>query len=723
MSEAYIAPDFDQEAGFDTITEEELRGTSEIASGLYRYIRSAKQLQEHHTGSTETYLTAEEEQELATVIQATTTAQAGIDKLRETDPEGAARAEVQYSHLLAGGKAAQHKLIECNLRMAAFYARASMNIVPGKRKAGTQQEVASDTLTDDYQPHRKRQIGAYGDITRLRSQHADLDDRVQVANLALVEAAQSFVPKLDKEDRPISFFSHASYRIHSALSQHAKVNEFPGWHVYATTVDMIYKASKFPEEFTPEKLAELTRCDDGRSTVPIESMSIAGAYDFDTLSETSRPLADIVATAPRDVEGEMDAEKLTNLIDKILETLAEREAGVIMLRYGLSDRIDLYDKQHNLDEIGRVYGVTRERVRQIETKTLSKLRHPSRAQLLRDYIFVDASIEEHPDSPNQLDPYVPGLPNVRTARIAGQKVLSTAAMIASAEIRDGIMHQGAITTEAQQTEVDEPWDMQEANQLARQEKMRQYEETAQLFNQLLFRSEPYTFQQSFAKAMGNEYPVGLVNRINEVLGPDLTPSHIEDFWNGHLQDFAAHLEQQFGDNFALDRVSTLLGKLLSERMTDDHNIELVIPASLEGRLNFVGAWIKHGQLTIRGNVGDFTGYKIGGLATVRVYGSVGDFAGVEANHYASLEVYGTAGHFLGGQAKHSAHIAVHGSVGDNCGEEISGEDVLIEVDQDAGEDTANNAKRGSIIVRGKTQRPATNYGPAVTLDISDRMAS
>jgi len=61
--------------------------------------------------------------------------------------------------------------------------------------------------------------------------------------------------------------------------------------------------------------------------------------------------------------------------------LSEREKGVIMMRIGLSD-----GQAKTLDEIGKVYGVTRERIRQIESKTMSKLRHPSRSQKLRDYL-------------------------------------------------------------------------------------------------------------------------------------------------------------------------------------------------------------------------------------------------------------------------------------------------------------------------------------------------
>ena len=68
-------------------------------------------------------------------------------------------------------------------------------------------------------------------------------------------------------------------------------------------------------------------------------------------------------------------------LTSVLQTLSEREAGVVRLRFGLTD-----GQPRTRDEIGQVDGVTRERIRQIESKTMSKLRHPSRSQVLRDYL-------------------------------------------------------------------------------------------------------------------------------------------------------------------------------------------------------------------------------------------------------------------------------------------------------------------------------------------------
>jgi RNA polymerase primary sigma factor len=72
---------------------------------------------------------------------------------------------------------------------------------------------------------------------------------------------------------------------------------------------------------------------------------------------------------------------LQEQLNQALETLSEREAGVVSIRFWRHD-----GKPRTLDEIGQIYGVTRERIRQIESKTITKLRHPSRSQILRDYL-------------------------------------------------------------------------------------------------------------------------------------------------------------------------------------------------------------------------------------------------------------------------------------------------------------------------------------------------
>ena len=101
----------------------------------------------------------------------------------------------------------------------------------------------------------------------------------------------------------------------------------------------------------------------------MESQSATTRSEFATIARLIAPSCASGVESPQDQ------------LQDVLHTLSEREAGVVKLRFGLTDGMP-----RTLDEIGQVYGVTRERIRQIESKTMSKLRHPSRSQVLRDYL-------------------------------------------------------------------------------------------------------------------------------------------------------------------------------------------------------------------------------------------------------------------------------------------------------------------------------------------------
>ena len=120
---------------------------------------------------------------------------------------------------------------------------------------------------------------------------------------------------------------------------------------------------------------------------PADMDSILRLWESSRLSgvEPVYALSEVLASCQEDqAVVAVDAVSFTLLQDQlqdVLHTLSEREAGVVKLRFGLTDGMP-----RTLDEIGQVYGVTRERIRQIESKTMSKLRHPSRSQVLRDYL-------------------------------------------------------------------------------------------------------------------------------------------------------------------------------------------------------------------------------------------------------------------------------------------------------------------------------------------------
>ena len=131
-------------------------------------------------------------------------------------------------------------------------------------------------------------------------------------------------------------------------------------------------SDKFDEVLVPtEKVVEVQKY--GREPISLHTpLGEDGDSEFGDLIEDSE------AVVPADA---VSFTLLQEQLHAVLDTLSEREAGVVSMRFGLTD-----GQPKTLDEIGKVYGVTRERIRQIESKTMSKLRHPSRSQVLRDYL-------------------------------------------------------------------------------------------------------------------------------------------------------------------------------------------------------------------------------------------------------------------------------------------------------------------------------------------------
>ena len=124
-------------------------------------------------------------------------------------------------------------------------------------------------------------------------------------------------------------------------------------------------------DMTAEKVIEVQKY--GREPISLHTpLGEDGDSEFGDLIEDSE------AIVPADA---VNFTLLQEQLHDVLDTLSEREAGVVSMRFGLTD-----GQPKTLDEIGKVYGVTRERIRQIESKTMSKLRHPSRSQVLRDYL-------------------------------------------------------------------------------------------------------------------------------------------------------------------------------------------------------------------------------------------------------------------------------------------------------------------------------------------------
>jgi RNA polymerase primary sigma factor len=126
-----------------------------------------------------------------------------------------------------------------------------------------------------------------------------------------------------------------------------------------------------PLGMTPEKVLEIQQ--HARSPISLDT----------TLGEDNGArLGDLIEdTEAVDAADAAAAVLLRTEIQSVLATLTEREAGIVRLRFGLTG-----GRPHTLDEIGHIYGVTRERIRQIEARTMTKLRHPARSRTLRGYL-------------------------------------------------------------------------------------------------------------------------------------------------------------------------------------------------------------------------------------------------------------------------------------------------------------------------------------------------
>ena len=593
------------------------------------------------------------------------------------------------AHRVCRGLRAERALVENNLRFAFLYARESVGIkhegvrdrfIKGQATfegaEQTEDQTQSDRRSRGWKPGRpQRSLGTYRPLSSMKSPRASLEDRYSMAAIGLVKAARKFDPEYAKKPKS-SFISFAAWDIQHQLDEDRYTSEHAGvrlpTHV-AAKLNKYFKdnPSVSVDHIVPPEVEELLRVEESREFP--ENFGQLSEGDIEELqdpwSEDDRPrgLEEVLEEPFDDLTFNLAHNLSKKALHDVLQTVSEVQGTVIRLRFGIGRcachaEVEGFAGPHTLDEIGQVIGKTRERVRQIESKTMAELRHPSRSQYLSDLFDYLSEADSLPagsiwrgDAIQLVQGKSTHVPDPEHPQD-----LSAAPPFMSDE-QFAVWQERQIWLERQkhreswQAYADEPWDMP-LRELPHPASEEQAEDMAHILDQL----PAFYFSKSFGAKSDTMYPLSPLNIFQEKAGRAvLLANQVSYVWQEFITHTYPKLMETLGDDFEPNRVGQMFSRIISEYVNDnDVPVQLRIPEYADDQIGYLASNLGLGRVEITGNPGDYLAAWNHGFADVTVYGSTGDSAGALMKDNARLFINGSAGHALGIGANDEAEIFV-----------------------------------------------------------------
>ena len=547
----------------------------------------------------------------------------------------------KYEAQIAAADTAREELIVHNLRLAASNARRSLNYPNQQRRRSKKQQKDETTDPDDRGGQQHYPGAIFNNLSSLANWPAPLADRIQEASIGLIRSVEKYNPGKAKLSTYATFliekelakgiFDYGEtsgarlpvhigdamknmYRAEGRLAQ--KHAEMPGDQAIADDLDM-----------DVDKVRDLR---DIRSTHRALSFTDAEAELALSQPESDEglTLADVTAHPDDFIEKEVMAIVLEDALDRVFDTLSEREAGVVRMRFGIGT-----DAPMTLDEISKVYGVTRERIRQIESATMKQLRHSARSGWLRSYLYADY------DEPPHRQPAADAGP--APAKRTKMPAVTAAQEVAEAERRARRRGEIEILQRAQKSE---------RRREARTSAGKLIEKAMWTVNHPEHHTSAY-YDTSHRQAL----PVAVADQLDARLGDDVQADYLEWFWNEQLGDVVS---RQGRGRFNFAQVNRFFFRLVESRLAADGIIFLNVPDEFAPDMDYVAAGMSHGTVEVNGSVGDHCAEGISGSAEVYINGDAGDMAGANMSGEALLDVYGSVGSDAGFDMSGDAQLII-----------------------------------------------------------------